>query len=343
MDAVSNTAYLLSKNIPINTIYKKTKSITNEMVEFSNLREELLKTEFSNRAKPTEAKQKKIDSLEKQISEHRLATAYYRGFIQSIAIDVTQKNEHTAHGLNKDIEKLLNKTFRNDDESLNKAGKAITSMMNFGVNGEDLLLKVSELVAKGDSNVAKATAQTLEEIGNHIKELKDKGDIANYLQEYLATPGTSLVNVGSVMTQTPDVIAKVILHEHLVEQAIRDFTKKNSRKPNASEMEKINEDAAIEAVTAFIDYKMNIPRELRFLEQTGITSFISFWSRIQKVMLNSLRDNPVNALTTILLTEMLGMSGATIFDASIADKWSNGSLMGGPTPGMDILFPTKLF
>jgi len=344
MDTTSNLAYLLSRNIPITTVYSKTKRIANDMVEFTKLREELLHAEFKNRANPSKTLAKKIESLEEKIKTHRMSSAYFRGFIQSIAIDISQKNEHTAAGLHKDVGSILTKIFRNDTGSLNRAGKAVDYLSKFAINGEDILLRVSAIAkAKGSSNVAKATADMLEDIANNIKRIKDKSDVEAYIQEYMATPGTALVNVGSVLVQTPDVIAKVILHEHLVEQKVRKYRDShNGRGPDRDALYAINEEAAIESVTSFIDYKMNIPRELRLLEQTGVTSFISFWSRIQKVILVSLRNNPVNALITILINEMLNLDGGTILDASFVEKWGSGSLAGSYNPGMDVLFPTKL-
>ncbi len=352
MDAVSNTAYLLSRNIPITTIYEKTKSVSKDMVSLTKLREDLLHAEFRNRANPSKARQRKVIALENKIKNHRLASAYFRGFISSIAIDLTQKNEHTASGIHKDVGMVLNKIFKNDDKSLNRAGKAIMGLSKFGINGEDLLLSVANLVAAKDKEkkrikgtVSNSVAETLEGIAENIKAMKDEGDIASYLQEYMMTPGSSGVAVGSALVQAPDVISKVILQEFLVEQKVREYKKKNNgRMPSKEEILQMNEDASLESVQSFIDYKMNIPRELRFLEQTGITSFISFWARIQKVMLVSLRNNPVNALTTILLNELLldGDSGATIFDSSVLDKWGSGSLLGGPNPGLDVLLPTKI-
>jgi uncharacterized protein YegL len=87
---------------------------------------------------------------------------------------------------------------------------------------------------------------------------------------------------------------------------------------------------------------INVPREFRLLEQTGVTSFISFWSRINKVMLTSLTNNPVNALTTIFLDYLIGEGGVTIFDSNIFNKASNDSLVHLPSLGMDVIFPTKI-
>ena len=345
LDAISNAAYLLSRNIPISTMYKKTIQINNEMADFTQLREDLLHAEFRNRANPSKAEQRRIDMLEKKIENHRLASAYFRGFIQSIAIDLTKKNEHTAAGLQKDTAKILDWLFKDDDASLNMAGEAIMKLSKSLVNGEDLLLSLADKLDTGDrSSTAKAVAKTLSEIAENIQHHKTNDDIAAYLQEFMATPGSGLVTIGSVLIQRPDVISKVILQEFLVDSAVRDYKMShNGRGPTKEELVKINEDASLEALTSFIDYKVNVPRELRFLEQTGITSFISFWARIQKVMLVSLRNNPVNALTTIMINEMLNVGGGTIFDASVIDKWGSGSLLGGPTPGMDVIFPTKLF
>ena len=167
-------------------------------------------------------------------------------------------------------------------------------------------------------------------------------DVAGYLQEFLAVPGSSLVKVGSAAVQAFDVAMKIILQEHLVEEKTAEFKKKNGRKPNKAEADMIANQASMDSLKSGIDYKMNIPRELRILEQTGITSFVSFWARIQKIILTSARDNPVNAMLTILINEMLGASGATIFDASLFDRWENSSIAGIPRPGMDMIFPTKL-
>ena len=346
LDTVSNISYLLSRNVPITDLLK-TKGVVQDLTKLMNLREDLLHAEFRNRAKPTKADAMRIASLEKKIANHRFSTALYRGFIQSINIDITSKNEHTSAGLNKDTGDLLNRIFRNDDESLNMAGKAIMKMSNSFVNGEDLLLKVAQMVENKEGkkeDIGNSVAKTLTDMAENIQHMKKKEDVASYIQEYLAVPGSSLVGVGSIMVQMPDVVSKIILHEYLIERAVDDFVRDNKRKPNSKELSKINEDTAFDALKSFIDYKVNVPKEIRFLEQLGITSFFSFWGRIQRVMLVSLKNNPVNTVFTLILNEMLGIGGAgTIYDANLFEKADAHTLMHAPRVTLDMMLPTKVF
>lgn len=98
----------------------------------------------------------------------------------------------------------------------------------------------------------------------------------------------------------------------------------------------------MDAVSSFIDYKVNIPKEFRLLEQTGVTSFITFWSRIQRIILTSLRNNPANAMLTLMINELFNLHGANIMDSDILDRFSGRGLVGLPSFGMDVIFPTKL-
>lgn len=344
MDTTSNIAYLMSRNVPVTTIYNKTKSISNDMANFMKIREELLAAEFANRVNPSKAKQKQIKNLEEKIRTHRLAAAHFNGFINSIAIELSSKNEHTVSGLHNDINKLLDTVFKDDKDSLNMAGKAVMKFSKMGVNGEDLLVKLANMVEnRGDSDVGSAVAKSLNDMAEHVKTIKNKDEIGSYIQEYLGTPGSNMVAVGSTLTQMPDVISKVILQEHIVEQKVKQYRKENKgRNPSKAELEKINQEASLDALSSFIDYKVNIPKEFRFLEQTGVTSFISFWSRIQRVILTSLRDNPANAFITILINEIFDLNGYNIMSADLLERYGVGGIVGLPTPGLDIALPTKL-
>jgi len=340
-DAISNVSYLMSRNVPVNVIYSKTKRVMNEMTELNQLREELLHAEFKNRVKTTPAMVARIAKLENDIKIHPLAAAHFNGFIQSLAIELSSKNEHTISGLHKDISTLLDYLFKDDKDALNIAGNAIMKMSKFGINGEDLLIAVAnKFGSKAKSSSTKAMAASLKEMGEHIKDIKEEEDISAYVQEFLGTPGTSMVAIGSAAVQAVDVVAKVIDYEHIMDSKVKKFNKDNGRKPSKTELTSMSEDAAQEALENFIDYKVNIPREFRLLEQTGITSFISFTSRIQRIMFRSLRNNPVNAMFTILFNDLLNLEGgSTIFDANIFER----DIIRTPSFGMDVIFPTKVF
>ena len=340
-DAISNVAYLMSRNVPVNVIYTKTKRVMNEMADLTTIRDDLLHAEFQNRINSTPALVKRISKLENDIKNHPLAAAHFNGFVQSLAIELSSKNEHTLSGIHNDVSSLLNYLFKDDKGSLNIAGKSIMKFSKFGVNGEDLLIAVAnKLSSKTKSASPQAIATSLKEMGEHIKDLKEQDDISAYIQEYLGTPGTSMVAAGSAAVQAVDVVAKVVDYENNMDIKVKNFVKDKKRKPSADELKVLSDDAAQEALENFIDYKVNIPREFRFLEQTGVTSFISFTSRIQRIMFRSLRNNPVNAMFTIMLNDMLNIDGgSTIFDANIFER----NIFHTPNLGLDVIFPTKVF
>lgn len=338
-DASSNVAYLMSRNVPITDIVRKTPKVLDKMNQLTKLRDELLLAEFSYRANPTPSNQKLINNLETRIKEHPLAAAHFNGFIQSLATELSSKQGDYSKGISKDMNTLLNYIFKDDKGSLNLAGKAIMKFSKFGVNIEDLLMNVHNQVKnrKGTQETGKAVAEELERMATHIKEIKAKDDVGAYLQEYFATPGSSLVEVGSTVLQGTDVVSKIVLYEHLINTRVDEFEKSKGRKPNKDETYKISEESALEVVKDFIDYKVNMPREVQFLEHLGVTSFMSFFLRVQRVMVKSITQNPVNAALTMIMNNLLG--GATIFDANAFDR----EILKTPRMGIDMLLPTKLF
>jgi len=57
-------------------------------------------------------------------------------------------------------------------------------------------------------------------------------------------------------------------------------------------------------------------------------------------MFRSLRNNPVNAMFTIMLNDLLNIGGgSTIFDANIFER----NIFHTPNLGLDVVFPTKVF
>ena len=103
---------------------------------------------------------------------------------------------------------------------------------------------------------------------------------------------------------------------------------------DSKEYERINGDAAVKALDTFIDYRLNLPKELQTLSNLGVIMFPSFWIRAQKVIYNLVKYHPVNAGVGLLLTDLLGMSGASIVDANILNKFGEGTLL---QAGQDVL------
>ncbi len=338
-DAVSNTMYLLSRNVPVGTIYRGTKKILPQLAEITSLQNKLLTAEFRNRAEPTEANQARIDRLENKIKNHDLATGIYSGYITSAVAELSGTNTHTQGGVHKDISNLLNKIFKNDKDSLNVAGKLVMGIGKFGPQGENILVGLANKLEKKEGQLSENVVESLREMATHIKDIKDEGDVASYIQEFMATPGSSLVKAGSLTLVIPDITTKVILHNELVMRNVKKFIKSKDRQPNKAELQTINDDVAEDVNNSLLNPSIKIPRQLRLLEQTGITSFVSFWARIQRVIVKSLLNNPVNAATTIIMNELFGSNVETIFNAEIFDR---NEIFGTPSFGLDVVLPTKL-
>ena len=80
------------------------------------------------------------------------------------------------------------------------------------------------------------------------------------------------------------------------------------------------EDARIQVLDSFPDYKENMPLSIQQLSDVGILMFPSFWLRIQKVIYRMVRDRPVSLATEIMAQEALGANINTIFEANVINK-----------------------
>jgi len=328
MDITSNNAFLLSRNVPITSIYKYSKEAMNHMHSLTTLRHKLILAELEYRAKGHKESKKKKEKLEREIQNHPLASAHYNGFIQSISVDIKGRTETQSSGIQKDIESLLNKVVQNDKGHSNRIGKAIIKVSKWGVNAEDLMVGLANKIydKNGESsNMGASIAESLEEMAEHLEKIKKKEDAAAYITEYMGTPGSMMVSVGSMVTQMADFTARWTYYKHL-----------KSKGENEA-------DAVREALRSFIDYKVNLPRELKIMENIGVISFISFTARIQRIIISLFRSNPLNASITLLLNELIGSSGVTIIDANLLDRIAEGRFIKTPTPDLSMLFATKLF
>ena len=64
--------------------------------------------------------------------------------------------------------------------------------------------------------------------------------------------------------------------------------------------------------------------------------FPSFWLRAQKVIYNLIKYHPINAGAGLVLTDVLNLNGASIIDANVLNKMSQGTLI---QAGQDVLSP----
>ena len=94
--------------------------------------------------------------------------------------------------------------------------------------------------------------------------------------------------------------------------------------------------AGVLAVETFIDYRLNMPAEIKALSDYGVLMFPGFWMKAQKVIYNLVVNHPLNAGAGVLVSDLLGIKGGSIVDANLLSKLANGTAI---SAGQNVLTP----
>ena len=306
-DMTSNTVLLLSKNISAVKIAKYGKQAISEVKDLEDLRSEALVHKLDVMAGKKGA-QKKLDEINKKIKDHPISFALYHGMIQSISTDIVLKDYDTVSGLQRDIEKLFNKiTHNKDGETLTGVGSLVKTFMQKGYSAEDALQVISAKT-KG-SFLPDAVSEVTEEVSNNLKRIKKQEDVDKYLSQFIAGPDSEAARIGSALTQYADLIPRIIMFKDRIDNG---FTE---------------EEAVKESLESFIDYKVNMPKEIKILSDYGVLLFPSFWMRIQRIILMQAKNSPASVIGTLSMSQMMGGHLPNIIDSNIFGKWSNDQIL----------------
>jgi hypothetical protein len=305
-DAVSNYSYLAAVGVPLIKIPEYTNQAIKELKTLEALRGEVVGYTFLAHQDP---KYKgRLEEVQKKLREHPLASVHYNGFIQSLSTDIIMKNFNTISGLQHDVEEIINKLVRVDSGKgeLNEIGKFILSTSKKGPRVEELLGVLADKIQ--GTTVSNEVSGWMKNVGENLAKIKEDEDVARYLTQVMPVPGSELIKLGSAAVQYADVIPRIILFKHL---------------KNIGKSEK---EAVLESIEAFVDYKVNMPKELKVVSDYGILLFPSFWLRIQRVIMNLGRKHPVNFGTSYAMTELLGTDSMNILGQNIFSKLDSGIL-----------------
>jgi len=312
-DTASNMSLLMSKGVAPYKLITMAKGVTEELREIHKLKQELVNLDVMKITSPTRSKaiDAKKAKIEARLESLPLYYPYRRGLSQSIADSIITKNTDSVSGLQNDVNKVISAIFRKENKELNAAGELI---MKFAKKGPGV-----EQVFAGISAVAKSRNQTIEEVATSvadtIKDIKKEDDIEAYLSQYLATPGSLMIQAGAGTTLAVDEWSKGVLYYH-----------------NTKVLGMSKEAATKDIVNTFIDYRINKPEEVENVEQYGPIMFYAFVGKVQRVMFNVFTGKPVNATTAIILSELLNdsddtLSNATIFGSNIISKLDNDQVL----------------
>lgn len=103
--------------------------------------------------------------------------------------------------------------------------------------------------------------------------------------------------------QFGDFVAKAVLFDHLIEQG----------KTEEQALRKINE--------TFVNYNLLAGRTRDYAESVGLTWFLNYKIRIQKVVISTIRENPLRFLMAGVGADLLG-SDSLASSSAIAMNWS---------------------
>lgn len=124
---------------------------------------------------------------------------------------------------------------------------------------------------------------------------------------------TKIYQAMSQMTKLSDFMARYTMYQHLI-------TKDNPL---------IKTEATQKVSEAFINYDIALHRSIQYTDDMGITMFTKYFIGIQKVLMDTVRENPARVLTGVLLSKFLGL-GPTVLDGSMWHHIGNNPFRSGP-------------
>ena len=251
-------------------------------------------------------------------------TAFKTGFIQSYSTSLVVKDFDTVSGLQKDIDNIVEGITKDKRGNPNEIYKAIKWWQQLGSSKG---LTVDQLIrwASGISKVKDTSVgEEMKHLANRLKSKKDVDSVARYVGDIIGSPASEAVTIGGAVMVTADVVSKYTLAKSLMDRT----NPKTKKKYTGVE-------AYREANTTFIDYRRNIPSEIKALSDYGILLFPSFWLKAQKVIANLVTQHPLTAITTYSIEAYFEVGGANLVDVNIINKILDGNVVHNPTSIVD--------
>lgn len=327
-DNLSNITYLGVVGVDPLFIAKNYKDITRDYAEYTELQRQIFQLKLQHVARPESTKiAQKLKSLQKRLEANPVGDLADKGFVNSLGSDLVSRSADTLSGFQADMHKALEYLLTTDSGKRNYVSHFIMRLQKIGFQAEDFFSYLGNLASKSKST--KLLEQELDQVADRLREIKTEEDIINYVAQFTTSPSSEFVRMGSAMTDLTDVLAKETLYRHFVEN--------KGMSP---------QDARIEVLDSFPDYKENMPLAVKQLSDVGIIMFPSFWLRIQKVIYRMMRDKPINLATEMMIQDMVGSNVNTIFEANVINKSQTfGGIFHPPYEpiGFNSVFPTQVF
>lgn len=327
-DNLSNLTYLGVLGLDPKFIATNYKDIATDFADYSELQRQIFQLKVQLISRPESVKiQKRLKSLQKRLAANPIGDIGDKGFVNSLGSDLVSRSADTLSGFQADMHTALEYLLTDKSGNKNVVSHFIMELQRIGYQAEDFFSYLADIAGKANST--QLLHQELDQVAERLREIKSEEDIVNYVAQFTTSPSSEAVRFGSAMTDLTDVLAKETLYRHFVEN-----------------MRMSPEDARIQVLDSFPDYKENMPLSIQQLSDVGILMFPSFWLRIQKIIYRMVRDKPVNLATEMMIQEMVGSDINTIFEANVINKANTfGGLIHMPFEpvGVGSVVPTHTF
>lgn len=166
---------------------------------------------------------------------------------------------------------------------------------------------------KAEVNDFSYKARALDKLYQLTDKIPMNDKMRTISKNVLITQDSAVYDFMNKSTQYGDFLAKYALYNHLVTKG-----------------KKSHEAALAQIMDEFVNYNMIPSRTRDFLESMGVTWFLNYKLRIQKIILRSLRENPVRTLLV-----MNGMGLPNIYEANaVTGNFSYNIGIGNVTNGI---------
>lgn len=324
-DNLSNVAYLGVRGVDPWFMQKQYREISYQFNQYHKVRNELINLKVKSYAEP-EKHAEAMKKLEKKLKDHPANGIVERGFLNSLGSELVMNADDPSSGFKEDVDTVLKKVFQDGKGKNNKVGELLMKFSNWNVGLEEFLEPLSEYF--GTLNSTKEVEKSIAGIADRWKDIKTEEDAISYMHQYMNSPDSEFVKMGTHMTDLTDVLAKETLYRHLVGNGVSE------------------KDAEVEVIDSFPDYKESMPKRVRQASDVGLIMFPSYWLRIQKTIYRMAKDRPVSFGIETAIQELAGTNAPTILDSNLYSKFtSHYGVFHNPwgNIGAGNIFPTHIF
>ena len=323
-DNLFNAVYLTTLGIDAGEMARSYNTIAKEFHEYKELHDRVIKLKVKAYADGKDY-EKESAALVKRMEANPIHNVVKRGFSNSLASDIVLQSDNPNAGLKGDMDKLLTKIFKDSKGKNNKLAETILKVAKSdGISIEGFLEAVS-----GPFKVKGATKNIESELlrmSKRMEEIKSEDDIVGYMHQFLNSPDSEFVKLGTHMTDLTDILAKETYFRHL------------------TKVKGMSEAQAEEAViTAFPDYKEGLPTAVQKLDSVGILMFPQYWMRMIQAMLRLGEKRPASFGSEMLIAQMMGTESQLWSQTIIEKSMSNWGLVHNPANhiGVGSVVPTN--